>query len=207
MPEAVKQEIKKNIRAIVILVISLLLIYFNVSVVNFFHLTIDSKIKWALDIGIYNSLLNIIFSLFDYWLNGRKLKIKVEILNKNENINELTIRDENPRDIVVKINVQGKTKKKKLKFLVISFPHWIDFQNKPKSYLDTNEVENICSIDLNKIITQQGNVQLTESITFSLLSNSDDHNEALIEAQLKHGKFDKIFKLHFENQGIKVRRR
>jgi hypothetical protein len=202
--KAVKKEIKSNIRSISILIISLVLINLDISIAKALDFTENDRIIWALDLGIYNGIVGIIFSIIGYFFKERKLYVEVSILNKKEDINELTINGKEPEKIYVKIHIKGKYKKLSTP-IVIFFPHWIDFQTKPKPYLRVIEDENKCLIDLEYLISKKENIMLTESITFDVINNSDEKNEDLIEAQWNLDRFTKFFKVDIENKGIKIR--
>lgn len=200
----IKSEIKRNLRSLAILIIVMTLIYFDVSITKLLNFTEDKKIIWTLDFGIYNILVSMLFSVIYYFYKGAKLHIKIDILNKKEDTNEITIRGENPEEIYVKLNVEGKYKKFSSK-IEIFFPHWIDVQTKPKPYLSFDEDKNTCLIDLESLILNKENISLTESITFDVLKNTDEKNEDLIEAKLKLGLFTKFSKVVLENKGIKIK--
>ncbi|WP_332633124.1 hypothetical protein [Halalkalibacter flavus] len=201
--EEIKSEIKRNLRTIAILIIVIILIYFDISITKLLNFTEDKKIIWTLDFGIYNILVSMLFSVVYYFYKGAKLQIKIDILNKKEDTSEITIR-ENPEEIYVKLNVEGKHKKFSSK-IEIFFPHWIDVQTKPKPYLSFDEDKNTYLIDLESLILNKENISLTESITFDVLKNTDEKNKDLIEAKLKLGLFTKFFKVVLENKGIKIK--
>ncbi|MED4402074.1 hypothetical protein [Metabacillus fastidiosus] len=201
--QEIKSEIKRNLRTIAILIIVIALIYLDISITKLLNFTEDKKIIWTLDFGIYNILVSMLFSVVYYFYKGAKLQIKIDILNKKEDTNEITIR-ENPEEIYVKLNVEGKYKKFSPK-IEIFFPHWIDVQTKPKPYLSFDEDKNTCLIDLESLILNKENIALTESITFYVLKNTDEKNQDLIEAKLKLGLFTKFFKVVLENKGIKIK--
>ncbi|MDR4888230.1 hypothetical protein RGU12_11775 [Fredinandcohnia sp. QZ13] len=201
--KGIKSEIKRNLRTIAILIIVIILIYFDISITKLLNFTQDKKIIWTLDFGIYNILVSMLFSVIYYFYKGAKLHIKIDILNKKEDTNEITIRD-NPEEIYMKLNVEGKYKKFSSK-IEIYFPHWIDVQTKPRPFLSFDEDNNTYLIDLESLILNKENISLTESITFDVLKNTDEKNKDLIEAKLKLGLFTKFFKVALENKGIKIK--
>ncbi|MGJ9386102.1 hypothetical protein [Salipaludibacillus sp. CF4.18] len=200
--EEIKSEIKRNLRYIAILIIVIIFIYFDISITKLLNFT-DKKIIWTLDFGIYNILVSMFFSVVYYFYKGAKLHIKIDILNKKEDTNEITIGG-NPEEIYMQLNVEGKYKKFSSK-IEIYFPHWIDVQTKPKPYLSFDEDKNTYLIDLESLILNKENISLTESITFDVLKNSDEKNIDLIESKLKLGLFTKFFKVGLENKGIKIK--
>lgn len=202
--EDIKSEVKRNLRSIAILLIVLLLMHLGVSITKITNFTEDKKIIWTFDFGILNTLVSMLFSFIYYFYKGRKLQIKINILNKKEDINEITLRERNPEEIYVKLNVEGRYKKFSSK-VEISFPHWIDVQIRPKHYLTFDEEKNTCHIDLKSLIANKDNISLTESITFDVINNDNDKNEDLIEAKVKLGLFAKFFKIGIENKGIKIK--
>lgn len=201
--EEIKSEVKRNLRSIAILIIVIIFIHFDISIAKLVNFTEDKKIIWTLDFGIYNVLVSMLFSIVYYFYKGAKLQIRIDILNKKEDTNEITIR-ENPEEIYVKLNVEGRYKKISSK-VEIFFPHWIDVQTKPKPYLSFDEDKNICLIDLESLILNKENVFLTESITFDIINNSDEKNVDLVEAKLKLGLFTNFFKVVLKNKGIKIK--
>ncbi|MFD9275321.1 hypothetical protein NX819_14715 [Bacillus subtilis] len=199
----VKKELKANIRTITILAISLFLINKGISISTLINFTDNDKIKWTLDLGVYTFVLNFIFSLLIYLYLDNKLYCEVSLLNKKEEFNELTIRDTDPEDIFLKIELKGKCRKLKRR-MEICFPHWLDPQVKPRPYLEYIEDENKYLIDLNYFMGSKENVTLKESITFNVLKNSDEKNEELIEASLKVSPFKKLI-VGFECKGIRIK--
>lgn len=204
--EEIKSEVKKNIRSIAILIIVLALICYNFSLAKLFNFTENQRIIWAFDVGIYNILVSMLFSFIYYFYRGRKLQINIDILNKKEDTDGITLRGENPEEIYVQLNIEGRHKKFSSK-MEISFPHWLDVQIKQNSYsyLSFDEDQNICLIDLEKLLLNKENVSLTESITFDIIKNSDEKNEDLVEAKLELGLFTKLFLVGLENKGIKIK--
>lgn len=200
----IKKQIGTNIRTISILIISLILINSNISIAKFLNFTKNDKIIWQLDLGIYNAILGIIFSIVYYFFKERKLYVEVSILNKKEDVNVLTINNGNPEQIKVNMHIKGKYKDLSAP-IVIFFPHWLDVQTKSKPYLRFVEDENKCLIDLNYLISKKCNISLTESITFDIISNTDEKNEDLVEAQCNLGFFTKFFFVDIESKGIKIR--
>ncbi|KRE04418.1 hypothetical protein ASE46_27510 [Bacillus sp. Root239] len=201
--EEIKSELKRNLRNIAILIIVISLINLGVSTAKIINFTEDKKIIWTLDLGILNILVSMIFSVIYYFYKGAKLQVKIDILNKKEDTSEITLRDK-PEQIYTKLNVEGRYRKLGSK-IEIAFPHWIDVQIKPKSYLAFDEDKNTCFIDLESLISNKDNISLTESITFDVINNHDEKNEDLIEAKLKLGWFSKFFKIGIENKGIKIK--
>ena len=201
--EEMKSELKRNLRSIAILIIVIFLINIGVSTAKIIHFTEDKKIIWTLDLGILNILVSMAFSVIYYIYRDRKLQVKIDILNKKEDTSEITLR-ENPEQIYVKLNVEGRYKKIDSK-VEISFPHWIDVQIKPKPYLAFDEDKNTYFIDLESLISNKENISLTESITFDVINNHDEKNEDLIEPKLKLGLISKFFKIGIENKGIKIK--
>ncbi|WP_427127939.1 hypothetical protein ACQCPQ_31060 (plasmid) [Priestia megaterium] len=202
--DEIKSELKRNIRSIAILIIVILLIHFGVSITKIINFTQDKKIIWTLDFGIFNILVSMAFSIIYYFYKGAKLQLKIDILNKKEDTNEITLRERNPEQIYVKLNVEGRYRKLGSK-VEIAFPYWIDVQVKPKHFLAFDEGKNICIIDLKRLISNKKNISLTESITFDVINNEYEKNEDLIEAKLELGLFTKFFKLGLENKGLKIK--
>lgn len=201
--EEIKSELKKNLRSIAILLLVILLINLGVSIAKIMNFTEDKKIIWTLDFGVLNILVSMIFSIIYYFYRGAKLQINIDILNKKEDTNEITIR-EDPEKIYVKLNIEGKYRKVSSN-IGIFFPHWIDVQTKPKPYLSFDEDKNTYFINLESLIKNKDNISLTESITFDIIKNEDEKNEDLIEAKLPLGIFAKFFKVGLENKGIKIK--
>ncbi|PFX43526.1 hypothetical protein COL32_14435 [Bacillus pseudomycoides] len=202
--EEIKKEIYRNLRSIAILIIVITLIYFDISLAKQFNFTKDPKIIWAFDFGIYSSLISILFSIIYYFFKGRQLHIELNILNKKEDTNEITLR-ENPEKIHLKLHIEGKYKKVS-STVKIFFPDWIDVQTKPKPYLSFDEDKNTCFIDLECLILNKENVFLTKYITFYILNNEEEKNLVdLVEAKLDLNFFVKYFMVNLENKGIKIK--
>ncbi|UAT31986.1 hypothetical protein K7T73_07135 [Bacillus badius] len=201
--EDIKKEILSNVRNIIILILAIILIYFDISIAKSLGFTEDKRIVWALDFGIYNSLISVTFSVVNYFIRQKKLYINVELLNKEEDVNEITLK-ETPKEIYVKIQIEG-TRKNIPSNMQLIFPHWVDFQTKPQPYLTINDTENKCLIDINYFISNKDNISLTTSITFDVISNDDEKNEELMESKLKLGFLAKCFRIQLQNKGIKIR--
>lgn len=200
-----KSEVNKNIRTIVIVALSILLISSGFSLAKILNISNDPKVIWGFDFGIYNAIFSIIVSVITYIVRLRKLFIQVEILHKKEDVNEIKL-TEDPEEIYVKIQIQGSYKKI-LTPLQIKFPHWIDPQSKPKPYLTFNESDNIFLLDLEKLISGSKNIDKSESITIDIISNTDEKNTDLVESQMDIGFIRKWFSIDFENKGIKIKRK
>lgn len=200
------KEILAALRNISILIISILFIYKDLSIAKFFNFTDDPRLIWAVDIGVYNGILQIAFSIASYLINEKRLNISVFIINKKEDSNELTIRsDDSAEKICVKINIKGKCRKLSGD-LNINFPYWLDIQTKSAPYLKIIDSENKCVIDLNNLMSSTaGYCELTRPITFDILRNSDENNEDLIQANLNMSNFYKLFVIKFKNEGIKIK--
>ncbi|UJA34298.1 hypothetical protein [Bacillus velezensis] len=202
----VKKEVLAALRNIFILIISIFFICTNLSIAKFFDFTDDPRIIWTVDIGIYNGILQIIFSIASYLINEKRLNIGVNIINKKEDSNELTIISDDSADkICLKINIKGKWRKLSGD-LNIFFPHWLDIQTKSVPFLKIIDSENKCIIDLNNLMSSTtGYCNLKRSITFDILRNSDENNEDFIQANLNMSIFNKLFAIKFKNEGIKIK--
>ena len=122
MKSEVQTEIKRNLRAIAILIIVIVLINFNISLATLLNFTQDKKIIWTLDFGIYNILVSMIFSVIYYFYSESKLQIEIDILNKREDTNELTIR-ENPEEIYVQLKHQNQSRQHLKNIHYLQGPH------------------------------------------------------------------------------------
>lgn len=200
--EEIKKEIYRNIRSIAILAIVITFIYRDFSIAKYLNFTEDKRIIWALDFGIYNSLISILFSVIFYYFKDRKLQVEIDILNKKEDTNEITLR-EDPEEIYVKIHVEGKYKKISPKIEIV-FPKWLVVQTKPKPYLSLDEDKNTCLIDLESLITGRENVCLTKSITFDIINDEPEKNTDLIEPKLELSYLTKYLKVNLQRKGIKI---
>ncbi|MFK4353830.1 hypothetical protein [Bacillus sp. RC92] len=200
--EEIKKEINRNLRSIAILIIVIGLIYFDISIAKYLNFTQDPKIIWALDFGIYNSLISMIFSVVYYILKDKKLQVEINILNKKEDTNEITLR-ENPEEIYVKLHVEGKYKKISSKIEIV-FPDWLEVQVRPNSYVSFNDEKNMCLIDLESLISQKENICLTKSVTFDIINNEPEKNTDLIEPKLAISLWAKFFKIDLQKKGIKI---
>ncbi|MCU5582469.1 hypothetical protein OCF65_18705 [Bacillus toyonensis] len=200
--EEIKKEINRNLRSIAILIIVIGLIYFDISIAKYLNFTQDPKIIWALDFGIYNSLISMIFSVVYYILKDKKLQVEINILNKKEDTNEITLR-ENPEEIYVKLHVEGKYKKVSSKIEIV-FPDWLEVQVRPNSYVSFNDEKNMCLIDLESLISQKENICLTKSVTLDIINNEPEKNTDLIEPKLAISFWAKFFKIDLQKKGIKI---
>ncbi|MGP4073232.1 hypothetical protein ACTWQB_11835 [Piscibacillus sp. B03] len=179
----VKKEIRSNLRAMSILVISLILINFDISIAQYFNLGDNPRIKWTLDFGIFSSIIGIIFSVIHYFYVAKKLYIDINIVNKIEDINKITIQGDKTVVISLKLAIKGKFKDLASP-VIIYFPDWLDFQTKPKPYIEVVESENKCLIHLNKLIANKDNIDLDKVINFDLMGNAEEEDTDLIEAQI-----------------------
>ncbi|PFZ73689.1 hypothetical protein COL72_08430 [Bacillus toyonensis] len=198
-----KNEIKKNLKNIVVLGLAVLLINLNVSITTMMNFTTNSKIIWTLDLGIYSALFSMILSIINYFVKVQKLHINVELLSKPEDVNELKIGEE-PRAIRLKITLDGKCREI-LEPLEVNFPEWLDVQCKPSRYLIFNETSNKAIIDLNHLLAQKEYIKKTESITFDLIANSEEKNEELVDADFRIKWYKKWFSINFESKGIHIK--
>lgn len=200
--EEIKKEINRNLRSIAILIIVIGLIHFDISIAKYLNFTQDPKIIWALDFGIYNLLISMIFSFVHYILKDKKLQVEINILNKKEDTNEITLR-ENPEEIYVKLHVEGKYKKISSKIEIV-FPDWLEVQVRPNSYVSFNDEKNMCLIDLESLISQKENICLTKSVTLDIINNEPEKNTDLIEPKLAISFLAKFFKIDLQKKGIKI---
>lgn len=201
--ENIKKEIKSALRNISILLISLILINCGLSIASFFNFT-DKRIVWTLDYGFFSILLSVIYTIIHYFLNRRKLFIEIDIQNKQEEINQITINHKEHAQINLKIHMNGEYKKL-TKPVVLTFPFWIDFQTKPKPYIKEIEDQNKCEIDIDYLIKSKEKVYLNEPIIFDIISNDDDKRDDLIEVNFPYSLYQRFFHIHIKSVGIKIK--
>lgn len=201
--EILKKEIRSAIRNIGILITSLILINLGFSVSYLFKFT-DQRVIWTLDYGFYSIVLSVLFTIIHYSILQKKLFIDVNIQNKKEEINQITINDKEYGEINIKLHIKGKYKKLDKPFEII-FPYWIDFQLRPKPYIKEFADENRCEINLDYLINMKKNVSLNETITFDIISNEPGKQDDVIEAVFGYSFYQKVINLHIKNQGIKIK--
>ncbi|UAK17541.1 hypothetical protein [Sporolactobacillus terrae] len=198
-----KQELLKTCRNFSILLISLILIHYGWSISFILGWNSTDKESWSLDIGAFNLILSAIFSLIYFFYRLCKLHIVINIINKKENSNSITLVNQKNDQICVKIQIIGR--RKKLAPIIIYFPDWLDVQVKRQSYIEFYQDENKCMIDLEQLITKQKNINQTRLITLDIINNTDDENAELIEAQCRMNWFQKLFQIEFDNCGINIK--
>ncbi|MGG4548358.1 hypothetical protein ABER02_11250 [Rossellomorea marisflavi] len=201
--EVLKKEIRSALRNVSILILSLVIINLGFSIASLFKFT-DKRLIWTLDYGFYSIVLSVLFTIIHYRFLQKKLIIDVNIQNKKEEINQITINDDEYGEINIKLHISGKYKKIS-KPLEIIFPYWIDFQLRPKPYITEYDDENRCEIDLNYLVKQKKNVSLNETISFEVISNQSGKQDDVIEAVCNFNLFQKVMHFHIKNQGIKIK--
>jgi membrane protein implicated in regulation of membrane protease activity len=201
--ENIKKEIKSALRNISILLLSLILINCGLSIASIFKFT-EIRIVWTLDYGFFSILLSVLFTIIHYFMNRKKLYIVIDIQNKKEEINQITINDKDHAQINMKVHIDGEYRKLS-KPVVVTFPYWIDFQLKPKPYIKELEDQNKCEIDLDYLIKNKKKVLLNETITFDIISNDSDKRDDLIEVNFPYSVWQKLFQVHTKSVGIKIK--
>lgn len=202
--ETVKKEVINNAKVIFSLCITLILINYDISIANQFKSIEDEKIKWALDFGIYNAILGILFTYLLFKVNKNKLYINIEILSKSDGSNVIKL-NENPKKVYIKLKLTG-AKPRKCNKIEIIFPHWVDFQIKPKNFIQTDENNNRCYIDIEYLINNRNEVYLTEEISIDLISNTVEGNEDIIQSNINRSFFDKVRRINFTKKDIKIKK-
>ncbi len=201
--EAVKKEVINNIKVIFSLCITLLLINNNISIANLIKSIDNERIKWTLDFGIYNAILSSSFTWIIFKLNQKKLYIDLRIISKDDGSNIIKL-DGNPKEINIKLKLLG-SKPKKFNKVEVIFPYWVDFQIKPKRFIQTDENNNRCYIDIEYLINNRKELNFTEEISIDLISNTDEKNEDIIQSTINSNFIDKLINTNFTNTDITIK--
>lgn len=194
-----KKELVEQIKKIVILVISLLLILKGVSIAGFFKNITNEKIQWALDFGVFNALIGIIWAIFSYKIKSEKMSISVKITDFKNKSNVINLNKSNGK-IKVELKIIGKAKKKN-PVINIVFPSWTDIQLKDKEYLDIDYENSKIKIDISSLVKNKRNYDITEPITIDLISSADEKDSTdFSECYLEKEKF----LIDFQKTEIKI---
>lgn len=201
--EIIRKEIKSAIRNISILLISLVIINLGFSIASLFNFTED-RLVWTIDYGFFSIVLSVLFTIIHYCLIQKKLFIEVNLQNKKEEINKITITHTEFAEIKLMLHIKGEYKKLS-KPIIIVFPYWIDYQLKPKPYIKEYDDENKCEIDLDYLIKNKKDILLNETIIFDIISNIPGEQDDVIKVLINYGYFKEFFLLHIKNQGIIIK--
>lgn len=201
--ELLKEEIFKNIKSIVILIIVVIALYKNYSITNLFKFDLNDRLVWAIDFTIYTAILNIGFSTISYLINKTKIHIESSIQNKEEGSNRVVLTNTSPKSVELIIIAKGRRKNIPNELKVV-FPYWVDIQMKPRPYI-TEHNSNIILIDINYLIKEKEYVDLKEVISVDLIKNTDETNSENIEVSLKLNLVKKMLSIRHESKSIQIK--
>lgn len=194
-----KKEVLEQIKRIIILVFSLILILKGFSVAGFFKGIENEKIKWALDFGVFNALIGILISIIIYSLNSKKITISVKITDLKNKGSSINLNKSNGK-IKVDLKIVGKSRKKYPK-INIEFPSWVDIQLKDKEHLKIDYENSNIEVDITSLIKNKKNLDIDEPITIDLISSSDEKGSSdFSNCYLQE---EKVF-ITFQNSEIKI---
>lgn len=201
--DAMKQEVKRNIRSLLILIIVVSILYKEWSIIRLLNINMPERMAWALEFGAYSAICSIIFSIISYCVIIRKLFIRIEIINQKEKLGSITLNDESYERINIKIDVEGKKKNVPSEIKIV-FPYWLDIQLEPKPYIREEVERNICYIDINYLIRNKDKIKLTEYVPIDLIKNTDEKNQERVNATIELGIRNKLFKIDYKSKGIDI---
>lgn len=167
-----RKEFVEQLKRLFILVFSLLLIYFGISITSIFKSIDNEKIIWTLDFGIYNILFNLIWTHMDYKIQSKKLNIDLKIFDVKNKGNVINLNKGNEK-IKIELKFFGKAKKKYPKISIL-FPGWVDIQLRDRNYLEIDYENSRVIIDIAELVKYKNTLNFTESITMDLISSSDE---------------------------------
>lgn len=200
--ESIKREILTNIKSVSILIIVIILLYNGFSITKLLNRELTDELAWALDFGIYNAVLGILYSVIYYQYLKNKILIKTELLNKKDESNSIILDNEQPQSIMLKICIEGK-KRHIPENIKVVFPHWVDIQLKPQRYI--KEERNTVLIDVNYLIDNRNTIESTNKITIDLIRVTDETNQENVKPWLELGYLDKFTKIDYIYKGINIR--
>lgn len=194
--------IKNKLIDTLVVLTSGLLIYWNISFVSYF-IKDNEKLIWMLDIALFNLIVSVCFSILIYFYISNRTEIFISIKSKSEDVNKISLEHQIHREIYIEIKIKGKSRLVN-ENVSVSFPRWVNAQTKPQDYIEFNNEINGFLIDLSKIAQSQKTIDVQDTVTILLITNTSDYKSSKVT--IEKDPISIFKKLYFKvySEGIEI---